>query len=247
MCTCENCSIEYEASQWNERFCSKRCARSFAAKARKPESNLRLSLKLKHPLVLETRVCEMCKTEFEVDVKNSKRTCSLTCGGRLSALLGKEKLSVSAKRRHASGESNFGWQVRPAGLSSMPEKYFETVFSSRNIPFEREVKFGKYFVDFLFKDSMIVLEVDGKQHERAEDRAIDMQKDAFLQSCGLEVVRIKWTSPTGKSKHSLESDIQGILNQVSNTRSLHEILERDSDSGYQNDIPSTMPDRPGSE
>ena len=42
------------------------------------------------------------------------------------------------------------------------------------IDYEREVKFGKYFADFIIND--VVIELDGQQHELPERKASDIKK-----------------------------------------------------------------------
>jgi very-short-patch-repair endonuclease len=52
--------------------------------------------------------------------------------------------------------------------------------------FVRQEPIGPYFADFLCRETKLVIEVDGGQHN---DSAHDLRRDAFLRSQGFEVVR----------------------------------------------------------
>ena len=57
------------------------------------------------------------------------------------------------------------------------------------MPFYRQKPIGEYIVDFYAPRSKLVVEVDGSQHLDAEGENRDARRDAYLESCGLRVLR----------------------------------------------------------
>ena len=57
------------------------------------------------------------------------------------------------------------------------------------VQFYRQKLIGNYIVDFYAPKAKIVVEVDGSQHMESEEAARDLQRDAFLSSQGLRVLR----------------------------------------------------------
>ena len=48
---------------------------------------------------------------------------------------------------------------------------------------------GKYIVDFYIAKSKIVIEVDGSQHYEASEKQRDEERDAYMRSLGITVLR----------------------------------------------------------
>ena len=59
----------------------------------------------------------------------------------------------------------------------------------RSVQFYRQKPIGNYIVDFYAPKAEMVVEVDGSQHMEGEQAARDLQRDAFLASEGLRVLR----------------------------------------------------------
>ncbi len=57
------------------------------------------------------------------------------------------------------------------------------------VQFYRQKPLGNYIVDFYAPKAKIVVEVDGSQHMEREQAARDLERDAFLASQGLRVLR----------------------------------------------------------
>jgi very-short-patch-repair endonuclease len=55
--------------------------------------------------------------------------------------------------------------------------------------FYRQKPIGYYIVDFYCAAAHLVVELDGSQHFEADHQRADQQRDAFLQSLGLRVLR----------------------------------------------------------
>lgn len=95
---------------------------------------------------------------------------------------------------------------------SYPERFFMKVLDGNRIPYEYEMPFGRYSIDFAMIDKKIALEIDGQQHRFTARRESDKRKDAKLHDAGWKVFRICWTSPrTEKGKVYLKSEIGKFL------------------------------------
>jgi len=53
----------------------------------------------------------------------------------------------------------------------------------------RQKVFSHYIVDFYIASAKIVIEIDGSQHYTDENRQVDAERDVFLQSLGILVLR----------------------------------------------------------
>jgi very-short-patch-repair endonuclease len=73
------------------------------------------------------------------------------------------------------------------------------------LKFRRQVPVGPYIVDFLCHDAMLVVEVDGGQHNEEQQR-YDQRRDAFLRSKGLRVMRF-WN-------HVVLADTEAVLAEI---------------------------------
>jgi very-short-patch-repair endonuclease len=58
------------------------------------------------------------------------------------------------------------------------------------ITVNRQKSIGKYIVDFYCAKEKIVIEVDGSQHYEDEGKATDEERDRYLFSMGIRVVRV---------------------------------------------------------
>ena len=59
----------------------------------------------------------------------------------------------------------------------------------RSVQFYRQKPIGNYIADFYAPMAKIVVEVDGSQHMESEHAAMDLERDAYLASEGLRVLR----------------------------------------------------------
>jgi very-short-patch-repair endonuclease len=72
--------------------------------------------------------------------------------------------------------------------------------------FRRQAPIGSYFVDFACHVLRLVIELDGGQHNDAEQLKIDAQRDAYLASKGYRVVRF-WNN-------DVLTNIDGVLSVI---------------------------------
>ena len=79
----------------------------------------------------------------------------------------------SLRRQDTSAEADLWNALRSCRLDGMKWK--------------RQVPLGPYILDFLCRDARLVVEVDGGQH--ADQIAYDARRTAYLEHCGLRVLR----------------------------------------------------------
>ncbi len=59
--------------------------------------------------------------------------------------------------------------------------------------FRRQVTCGRFILDFYCAAAKLAVELDGSQHFTPEGQAYDAQRDAYLQSIGIKVLRFSNT------------------------------------------------------
>ncbi len=74
------------------------------------------------------------------------------------------------------------------------------------VQFYRQKPIGNYIVDFYAPKAKIVVEVDGSQHMESEQAARDLQRDAFLASQGLRVLRF--------DDRQVPKEIEGVMEAI---------------------------------
>lgn len=57
--------------------------------------------------------------------------------------------------------------------------------------FTRQVPVGPYIVDFLCRETRLVVEVDGETHSTDEELARDSRRTEYLRALGLRVIRFQ--------------------------------------------------------
>ena len=55
--------------------------------------------------------------------------------------------------------------------------------------FQRQKPIGPYIVDFYSHSAKLVVELDGSQHYEEVGKSRDQQRDKYLQTCGLSILR----------------------------------------------------------
>ena len=61
------------------------------------------------------------------------------------------------------------------------------------VRFSRQKVLGKYIADFYSSEAKLVIELDGSQHFEEESNRKDKERTEFLESYGLQVIRIPKT------------------------------------------------------
>jgi very-short-patch-repair endonuclease len=65
--------------------------------------------------------------------------------------------------------------------------------SNLGYKFRRQHSIGPYIVDFYCPEKKLVIEIDGSQHGEVDAKEYDEERDAYLDSLGLTVLRF-WNS-----------------------------------------------------
>jgi very-short-patch-repair endonuclease len=215
---CENCEIVHNRSFGSGRFCSLKCSRAFSTKGKRKQINEKIAKTIKSKTVKVKKTCKFCKAEFEViPCGDHQEYCSRMCSskGTWSNSEFKKRLStinsINAIKRHRDPNSNFGWQSRSKLKPSYPETIAIGVLSDNGINYIRELKVGKFFIDFALIDTKIAIEIDGQQHTKPERVELDKRKDKFLIENGWTIYRIKWPSD------NIVNTIKSILESISST------------------------------
>jgi very-short-patch-repair endonuclease len=139
------------------------------------------------------------------DTNDSLQRSSKLMSGRSPWMKGKThteeaklKMSESAKKAFDNG-IHATWKTRK-NLQSYPEEYTERKLKDANcIDFVKEYPItvtGKkttYFLDFYFEKDKIDLEIDGGTHRFSKIQEKDKNRDAYLKSIGITVIRIPWS------------------------------------------------------
>jgi len=74
--------------------------------------------------------------------------------------------------------------------------------------FRRQQPIGPYVVDFYCYKKKLVIELDGSGHLEVEKIKIDKERDDFLESRGIKVLRF-WNS-------DLNQNMEGVLLEIEN-------------------------------
>lgn len=73
-----------------------------------------------------------------------------------------------------------------------------------NLKFKRQKPIGRYIVDFVCAEQMLIVEIDGGQH--AEQVEYDLRRDGWLKSQGYMVLRF-WNN-------EVMQNLDGVLEQI---------------------------------
>ncbi len=76
--------------------------------------------------------------------------------------------------------------------------------------FKRQVPIAPYIVDFLCAEAKVIVELDGAPHDKAEQRAHDERRDAYLRGQGFRVLRFSNDLMLGNGNLVLDSVRQAI-------------------------------------
>ncbi|MDP4001319.1 MAG: DUF559 domain-containing protein [bacterium] len=78
-----------------------------------------------------------------------------------------------------------------------------------DLKFKRQVRIGKYIVDFCCADKKLVIEIDGGYHNKLKNKIYDQEKDEFLSKEGYKILRI-WNG-------EIENDFSKVLEKIHST------------------------------
>ena len=81
-----------------------------------------------------------------------------------------------------------------------------------NLKFKRQVPIGNYIVDFSCFEKMLIVELDGGQHNETENIEYDKKRTMYLESLGYTVLRF-WNNDID---NNLEGVYQTLLKHLNN-------------------------------
>lgn len=107
-----------------------------------------------------------------------------------------------------------------------PEKQLWLQLRSRQfqgLKFRRQHGIGPYIVDFYCPERLLVLEIDGDSHAGTEQILKDQERDSYLNSLGLQVIRYL----NGDVTNNLAGVLEDLQKQLSaHSTSPHPHLRR---------------------
>jgi hypothetical protein len=188
---CEFCGVMPKKLFGCGRFCRMACSASFGARVNIGERRLKIALTLKGRPSPFNGVLR--------SISELNRAAKAGARAMFSAINGTGKCSAksnasrfTALQNHANGTIS-SWQSRLKLKPSYPEKVFMDWATDRGVSFTRELKQGRYFIDFALTGN-VAIEIDGKQHQWPDRKIRDAQKDTFLRSLGWNILRIQWSN-----------------------------------------------------
>lgn len=74
------------------------------------------------------------------------------------------------------------------------------------LKFRRQYPIGNYIVDFICNEKKLIIEVDGGQHNEAQNIAYDKERTEFLENKGYKIIRF-WNS-------DIDNNIEGVYQEI---------------------------------
>ena len=74
-------------------------------------------------------------------------------------------------------------------MTSEERRLWYQCLSLLPVPAHRQKNIGNYIVDFYIPQNKLVIEADGSQHETLKGKTDDRERDEYLRSLGITVVR----------------------------------------------------------
>jgi very-short-patch-repair endonuclease len=78
--------------------------------------------------------------------------------------------------------------------------------------FRRQHPFGPYFLDFFCVETLVDIELDGRQHGHPGHQGADARRDAWLEARGVRVLRF-WNSRLRQEKETIRDTIWRTLQE----------------------------------
>ena len=80
--------------------------------------------------------------------------------------------------------------------------------------FRRQHPIGPFYADFYCHEALLVIEVDGKIHDRVDVREYDIQRQEYIESLGITVLRFSNESVLEQPAAVVE-EVRRFLDQLS--------------------------------
>lgn len=203
---CKQCDISLTYKQRHNNFCSTSCSAIYYNKDRKGiaidlNRKQKISIGIRkynneNPLPQYSKVsfCHQCGTV----IKHSHRK---TCSGECKSSLISNKI---IKRIKTNRRSNYRRDKKSYLEQSFERWLVDNKISTKYIDehFIKNHRTGKwYFVDYYFPTVNLIVELDGKQHEKPKHKEADELRDTYIQThLGIDVFRISYNEYQAGSK-----------------------------------------------
>lgn len=202
---CEWCSQEYLSYRPSILYCSTKCAEQSGSSLTKALNNIDgPKISKGYSCWVKFENCRECKKLIVIHDKKQSKYCSKECSYEYRSKRQSERLKLAENRinlgRHKLSymESSFSTWLNSLGI----DYRFEPQFKNKEI-----CKY--YYPDFVFDDRMLIIELDGNQHEKTKEA--DTIRDEYIQRVyGYNVVRIKHKEYVKKLRFQEICDLLGI-------------------------------------
>lgn len=74
------------------------------------------------------------------------------------------------------------------------------------ITVKRQRPFGNYIADFFIPSALLVIEIDGRQHQMEENKIDDIARDKYFSGIGISVVRY--------TNEDIDNNFHEVCNQI---------------------------------
>ena len=88
------------------------------------------------------------------------------------------------------------------------------------ITVHRQKVIGNYIVDFYIAEKQLVIEIDGFQHGKEENKEKDVTRDTVLKDSGISVLRI--------TNYEINNDFESVCNRILKEIGMCQILNVDA-------------------
>jgi very-short-patch-repair endonuclease len=94
-------------------------------------------------------------------------------------------------KRYPTDQLNFARKLR-RDMTNAEAALWRSLRSSglEGLKFRRQVPIGVYVVDFLCVQHRLIVELDGRPHERPEQKQYDIERDRWLTAQGYKILRV---------------------------------------------------------
>lgn len=102
----------------------------------------------------------------------------------------RKRISESVFKAHREGRMGQWTRKEPSYAEKFMRSLIQNEFSNKDVC--EEYRIGRYRVDFAWLSTRKIIEIDGRQHDLPNAVEYDRIRDAFIQSEGWTILRIKW-------------------------------------------------------
>lgn len=186
---CIVCLNPLDFNHRTAKFCGSSCAAIHNNKRRiesgwkeSEESKGKKSLRMKGVPQINHRLnycrisfCEICGDLIR---NNHNKTCSDKCFNKLMSHLAIERIKKNKRSNFRRDKRSYLEESFEIWLKlNFPNIAFETEKTIKNTELDKW-----YFVDFYFPHKNLIVELDGKQHEKSKHKEADLVRDNFIRN-----------------------------------------------------------------